>query len=85
MTAPPPTDPGIRPWPLPYAARLESRDPAHVDLVVIHCTELPDLPLAREYGERVLYDTGTGRVDFIDDALDHQPSAAARAPERTPG
>jgi N-acetylmuramoyl-L-alanine amidase len=60
MTAPPPSDPGIRPWPLPYAARLESRDPARVDLVVIHCTELPDLPLAREYGERVLYDTGTG-------------------------
>lgn len=60
MTDHPPCDPGIRPWPLPYAARLESRPLAHVDLVVIHCTELPDLALAREYGERVLYDTGTG-------------------------
>lgn len=60
MSAPPPNAPEIRSWPLPYAARLEARDPARVDLVVIHCTELPDLPLAREYGERVLYDTGTG-------------------------
>jgi N-acetylmuramoyl-L-alanine amidase len=31
-----------------------------VDLVVIHCTELPDLATARAYGERVLYDSGTG-------------------------
>jgi N-acetylmuramoyl-L-alanine amidase len=60
MTAPPPTDPGIKPWPLPYASRLASRPLNQVDLVVIHCTELPDLALAREYGERVLYDTGTG-------------------------
>ena len=31
-----------------------------VDLVVIHCTELPDLAIAREYGERVLHDNGSG-------------------------
>jgi N-acetylmuramoyl-L-alanine amidase len=31
-----------------------------VELVVIHCTELPDLAIAREYGERALYDNGTG-------------------------
>jgi N-acetylmuramoyl-L-alanine amidase len=31
-----------------------------VDLVVIHCTELPDLALAREFGERELYDSRTG-------------------------
>ena len=29
-------------------------------MVVIHCTELPDLAMAREYGERVLYDSGAG-------------------------
>jgi N-acetylmuramoyl-L-alanine amidase len=47
--------------PLPYVARLPSRRPEDIDLVVIHCTELPDLATAREYGERVLYpDSGTG-------------------------
>jgi N-acetylmuramoyl-L-alanine amidase len=28
--------------------------------VVIHCTELPDLATAREYGEKVLYESGAG-------------------------
>ncbi|MFK3649917.1 N-acetylmuramoyl-L-alanine amidase [Lysobacter enzymogenes] len=47
--------------PLPYETRLDARDPAAIDLVVIHCTELPDLATAREYGERVLYAaSGTG-------------------------
>ena len=47
--------------PLPYEARLDARPKAQVDLVVIHCTELPDLATAREYGERVLYaGSGTG-------------------------
>jgi len=41
--------------PLPYVARLQQRPLAQVTLVVIHCTELPDLATAREYGERVLY------------------------------
>ena len=50
----------LRAWPLPYEDRLESRSAADIDLVVIHCTELPDLAMAREYGERVLYDAGTG-------------------------
>jgi N-acetylmuramoyl-L-alanine amidase len=51
----------LTPAPLPYEARLTPRDPASIDLVVIHCTELPDLATAREYGERVLYDeSGTG-------------------------
>ena len=48
--------PDIRIEPLPYEARLEPRELAQVDLVVIHCTELPDLAIAREYGERVLYE-----------------------------
>jgi N-acetylmuramoyl-L-alanine amidase len=47
--------------PLPYESRLEERAPATIELVVIHCTELPDLASAREYGERVLYPaSGTG-------------------------
>ena len=47
--------------PLPYTGALESRPLEQVELVVIHCTELPDLATAREYGERVLYpQSGTG-------------------------
>ncbi|MCF7221091.1 N-acetylmuramoyl-L-alanine amidase [Marilutibacter chinensis] len=47
--------------PLPYENRLQARDIAGVDLVVIHCTELPDLATAREYGERIHYPgSGTG-------------------------
>ncbi|MCR6687438.1 N-acetylmuramoyl-L-alanine amidase [Pseudoxanthomonas sp.] len=46
--------------PLPYAGRLELRATDAIDLAVIHCTELPDLATAREYGERVLYPSGTG-------------------------
>lgn len=53
---PPSIPPDIRIEPLPYEARLEPRPLAQVDLVVIHCTELPDLATAREYGERVLYE-----------------------------
>ena len=46
---------------LPYVTRLEKRPIDAIDLVVVHCTELPDLAVAREYGERVHYpDTGTG-------------------------
>lgn len=47
--------------PLPYVAALEARPLSAIDLVVIHCTELPDLATARAYGERVVYpDSGTG-------------------------
>lgn len=46
---------------LPYAQYLVMRDAAVIDLVVIHCTELPDLRTARAYGERIHYpDSGTG-------------------------
>lgn len=45
---------------LPYASRLAQRSLETIDFVVIHCTELPDLAAAREYGERVIYDSGTG-------------------------
>ena len=50
-----PTEPA-RPFldaPLPYVACLQPRPLAAVTLVVIHCTELPDLATARgrKYGE----------------------------------
>jgi N-acetylmuramoyl-L-alanine amidase len=57
---PSPPPPAVHVWPLPYEARLPERVATDVDLVVVHCTELPDLATAREYGERVLYDSGTG-------------------------
>ncbi|MBP3985910.1 N-acetylmuramoyl-L-alanine amidase [Pseudoxanthomonas helianthi] len=52
--------PSVIAEPLPYEAKLASRLLGDIDLVVIHCTELPDLAMAREYGERALYDSGTG-------------------------
>ncbi|HJP98066.1 MAG TPA: N-acetylmuramoyl-L-alanine amidase [Rhodanobacteraceae bacterium] len=45
---------------LPYVDRLQSRPLANIDLVVIHCTELPDLAMAREFGERIVHSSGTG-------------------------
>jgi len=46
---------------LPYVPHLAPRPLDAIDLVVIHCTELPDLATARAYGEQVLYpDSGTG-------------------------
>lgn len=51
----------IQPNILPYAGLLEFRDVSEIDLLVVHCTELPDMALAREYGERIHYpDSGTG-------------------------
>ncbi|MDN5923611.1 MAG: N-acetylmuramoyl-L-alanine amidase [Xanthomonadales bacterium] len=47
-------------WPLPYVEGLQTRPLDAIDLIVMHCTELPDLTMAREYGERVLYPSGTG-------------------------
>ena len=57
---PRPDGPGIEIQHLPYVERLDARAAEAVELVVIHCTELPDLAMAREYGERVLYAAGTG-------------------------
>jgi N-acetylmuramoyl-L-alanine amidase len=54
---------------LSYHDRLDARDPATIDLVVIHCTELPDLAVAREYAERVHYPesrTGNAGHYYID-------------------
>jgi N-acetylmuramoyl-L-alanine amidase len=55
-----PADLAIHDWPLPYESQLDQRPRSAIDLVVIHCTELPDLATARNYGERRLYDAGTG-------------------------
>ncbi len=58
---PRPAPPALRIEPLPYADALTARALADIDTVVIHCTELPDLAMARDYGERVLYPaSGTG-------------------------
>ena len=60
-TEPTPASPlAIHDWPLAYADALDTRSAAAIDLVVIHCTELPDLATARTYGERILYPGGTG-------------------------
>ncbi|MBF6023668.1 N-acetylmuramoyl-L-alanine amidase [Lysobacter niastensis] len=62
--------------PLPYEARLDARDKAQIDLAVIHCTELPDLAMARRFGEEVLYEgsqTGNCGHFYIDrDGSIHQ-------------
>ena len=46
---------------LPYNNRLETRRTEDLRRVVIHATELPDLAMARAYGERIHYPaSGTG-------------------------
>ena len=56
----PPTPPVLID-PLPYELQLDARPLSQVDLVVIHCTEVPTLELSREFGERVHYaGSGTG-------------------------
>lgn len=52
---------GPVPRPLPYVERLQGRPLEAIDLVVIHCTELPDLATARAWGEEIRYpESGTG-------------------------
>ena len=60
MIADLPPEPAFNDWPLPYEERLDARPRSQIDLVVIHCTELPDLAMAREYGEREIHASGTG-------------------------
>jgi N-acetylmuramoyl-L-alanine amidase len=52
--------PVIHDQPLPYVHALPLRAADAVDMVVMHCTELPDLATAREYGERIVHPSGTG-------------------------
>jgi N-acetylmuramoyl-L-alanine amidase len=47
--------------PLAYVGKLERRAANRLELVVIHCTELPDLATARSCGERIVHHaSGTG-------------------------
>ncbi|WP_430390741.1 N-acetylmuramoyl-L-alanine amidase [Dyella sp. 20L07] len=50
----------IHDQPLSYVHLLPERPASAVEMVVIHCTELPDLATAREYGERAQYESGVG-------------------------
>lgn len=55
--------------PLPYEERLAERTAAAIDLIVMHCTELPDLAMARRYGEAVHYpstQTGNSGHYYVD-------------------
>lgn len=53
--------PDIAQHPLSYVQRLEQRSTDDIRLVVIHCTELPDLATARDWGEKIIYrDSSTG-------------------------
>jgi N-acetylmuramoyl-L-alanine amidase len=83
-----PLDLAIHDWPLPYESRLEQRPASAIDLVVIHCTELPDLDTARRYGEKILYDSGTGNSGhyYVDrDGSVHRFVAVTRTAHHTRG
>lgn len=60
----------IRQRPLPYQSFLAQRALDEIDLLVVHCTELPDLATARAYGERLLYPLAGNRrpADYGDDS-----------------
>ena len=75
--------------PLPYESRLDARPVSQVDLVVIHCTEVPDLARSRRFGEKVLYPaSGTGNSGhyYVDrDGSLHQYVSAGRTAHHTRG
>jgi N-acetylmuramoyl-L-alanine amidase len=55
--------------PLEYVTGLQKRDVSDIELVVIHCTELPDLATAREFGQRIHHtgsQTGNSGHFYID-------------------
>lgn len=54
---------------LSYVQRLERRSSDHIRLIVIHCTELPDLAGARQWGEKIIHQasqTGNSGHFYID-------------------
>lgn len=57
---PRPSGPPIAYRPLPYVDLLAARPLAEIGRVVLHCTELPDLAMARAWGERLVHPSGTG-------------------------
>jgi N-acetylmuramoyl-L-alanine amidase len=75
--------------PLPYEARLDERPVSQIDLVVIHCTELPDLAMARSFGEKELYAgsrTGNSGHYYIDrDGSTHRYASPLRVANHTRG
>jgi N-acetylmuramoyl-L-alanine amidase len=75
--------------PLPYEARLDERTASQIDLVVIHCTELPDLATARSFGEKELYAgsrTGNSGHYYIDrDGSAHRYASPLRVANHTRG
>lgn len=81
--------PPVQVEPLPYEARLDPRERDAIDLVVIHCTELPDLAMARRFGEEILYtgsQTGNSGHFYIDrDGSVHQYVALERVANHTRG
>jgi N-acetylmuramoyl-L-alanine amidase len=81
--------PVIRVEPLPYEQRLQPRAIDTIDLVVMHCTELPDLGIARQFGEAVRYEeSGTGNSGhfYVDrDGSIHQYVDIARTAHHTRG
>ncbi len=83
------SDIAVQHWPLPYIDQLEARPREAITLVVIHCTELPDLAMAREFGERILYtETGTGNSGhyYIDrDGRIHEFAPVTRIAHHTRG
>lgn len=59
----------IRQHPLTYVQRLDNRCTDDIDLLVIHCTELPDMAMARVWGEKQLHPeskTGNSGHFYID-------------------
>jgi N-acetylmuramoyl-L-alanine amidase len=55
--------------PLAYVDRLQNRSSDDISLIVIHCTELPDLQMARDFGEKVLHpktQTGNSGHFYVD-------------------
>ena len=81
--------PGLHLDLLPYEARLEARIAGQIDLVVIHCTELPDLAMARQFGEEIRYpqsQTGNSGHYYIDrDGAVHQYVRTDRIAHHTHG
>lgn len=69
----------VRDQPLPYIAKLEPRALSDINLVVIHCTELPDLAMAREYGERSVHPNGSGNSGHY--YIDRDGSSARYVPD----
>ena len=45
---------------LSYNSKLDFRDKTDIQLIIIHCTELPDIEMARTYAEKIHYESATG-------------------------